>query len=106
MTREQILEENPDEEFVFLEPASTFDAALVGVTLAQPGRPSVLVYDAEKCVDQIEREMDEAEFGFAPTGGEEDSRERAEEYFEFNTVGAWMGERTPVFLRRSEEAKS
>ena len=31
--------------------------------------------------------------------------EEAMEYFEFNVVGAWMGEGTPIFLYRGEDAE-
>jgi hypothetical protein len=26
------------------------------------------------------------------------TREEAEEFFEFNTIGAWLGDATPVFI--------
>jgi hypothetical protein len=28
------------------------------------------------------------------------TREEAVEYFDFNTIGAWMGDRTPVFITK------
>lgn len=28
------------------------------------------------------------------------TRDEAEEFFNFNTIGAWVGERTPCFVRR------
>lgn len=34
------------------------------------------------------------------------SEEEAEEFFEFNTQGAWVGKRTPVFLTLLEDLKS
>jgi hypothetical protein len=30
------------------------------------------------------------------------SEEEAEEYFSFNQIGAWLGDRTPAFLIRPE----
>jgi hypothetical protein len=30
--------------------------------------------------------------------------EEAEEYFSFNVIGAWVGERTPCFLVRTEDS--
>lgn len=30
------------------------------------------------------------------------TREEAEEWFEFNTAGAYVGPRTPMFLERAE----
>jgi hypothetical protein len=31
------------------------------------------------------------------------TEEQAMEYFDFNVVGAWMGETTPIFLYTGEE---
>ena len=66
---------------VFLEP-SEFDEAIVGV-VERFGAVPVVCYDRAMVIDIIARDM---------------PREDAEEYFEFNTIGAWMGEFTPVFL--------
>tara|TARA_R110002051_G_scaffold174935_1_gene245028 strand:- start:271 stop:495 length:225 start_codon:yes stop_codon:yes gene_type:complete len=43
----------------------------------------VAVYDYEKCIEILERDM---------------SREDAEEYFDFNVSGAYVGDNTPVFV--------
>ena len=43
----------------------------------------VAVYDYNKCIEILAKEM---------------SQEDAEEYFEFNTRGAYVGENTPVFV--------
>jgi hypothetical protein len=64
--------------------ADGFDDALVGVTAYQPGRPVLAVYDYEKCVKVLRK------------GGM--SEEDAREWMEFNVVGAWVGDGTPVFL--------
>ena len=47
----------------------------------------LLVYDADKIVRML-------------VVRDRMSREDAEEYFEFNVAGAWMGEQTPLILRR------
>jgi len=65
--------------------ADGFDDAIIGVTYPSPGRQSVVMYDARKCV-QILVERDGM------------SAEEAWEFFEFNTLGAWVGERTPLFM--------
>ena len=69
------------EEAIFLEPA-TFDEAILGIA-ERFGMEPVVCYDRTRCIDILARDMD---------------REDAEEYFEFNTIGAWMGDRTPVFV--------
>jgi hypothetical protein len=66
--------------------ADGFDAAIIGVA-ERCGQDGVVVYDAEKCIDiMVERD------GM--------SREDATEFFHFNTLGAWVGDGTPLFLWR------
>jgi len=69
--------------------ADGFDEALVGVG-QRCGQPAVAVYDREKCL-QILVSRDGMKY------------EEAEEYFEFNVAGSWVGERTPIFLWRPGE---
>lgn len=61
--------------------AEGFDEALVGV--ASRGGVAVAVYDRAKCVEILAREMTE---------------EEAEEYFDFNVAGAYVGIKTPVYV--------
>lgn len=73
-----------EEEQVLL--AHGFEDAFLGVSSC-PGRPVLAVYDVEKCLDiLVERD------GMGP--------EEAREYFDFNVMGSWGGEGTPVFLER------
>lgn len=65
--------------------ADGFEDALIGV--GTQCHHEVAIYDYEKCV-QILMERD----------GMTD--EEAIEFLDFNTCGAWVGECTPVFLRR------
>jgi hypothetical protein len=69
------------EDLMFLEP-SVFDEAILGVA-DRFGMPSVVAYDRSRVIDIIARDM---------------PREDAEEFFEFNTIGAWVGDTTPVFI--------
>ena len=63
--------------------ADGFEAALIGVG-RRAGQPDIAVYDEEKCIEVLmSQDMD---------------RETAIEYFEFNVVGAWMGDKTPLFM--------
>jgi hypothetical protein len=70
-----------DEELLLLEP-DMFDEAIIGLAERADGMMAV-AYDRTRCIDILARSM---------------SREDAEEFFEFNTAGAWMGEATPVFI--------
>lgn len=65
--------------------ADGFDDAFVGV-IQRCGQPVVLAYDYDKAL-QILVDRDGM------------SREEAEEYMEFNVVGAWVGDGTPAFVR-------
>lgn len=62
--------------------ADGFEEALIGHT---HGLNIVAVYDYDKCI-QIMMERDEM------------SIEEAVEFMEFNVVGAYVGEKTPVFI--------
>lgn len=63
-----------------------FDDAIVGYAL-RCGQPVLAVYDQRKCIE-ILMQRDGM------------TREDAEEFFDFNVVGAWVGDRTPLFLYR------
>ena len=63
--------------------ADGFDGAIIGVG-QRCGRENIVVYDQEKCIGILMHE------GM--------SREDAEEYFQFNTLGAWLGEETPMWV--------
>jgi len=82
MKRKEILEYvenyNPSES-VFL--ADGFDEAFLGI--GQQFNRFFAVYDKFKCLQILAEDM---------------SLEEAEEYFDFNVVGAYVGENTPVFI--------
>ena len=65
--------------------ATGFEDAFIGI--GQQYNRYFAIYDRQKCIDILmERDgMDEDE---------------AEEHFEFNVVGGWVGHGTPVFVRR------
>jgi hypothetical protein len=67
--------------------ADGFEEALLGY--ATQGNRTMAVYDREKCIQIL---MDRNGV----------TSEEAEDYFQYNTEGAWMGEYTPAFLTRLE----
>lgn len=77
--RDVLTEENPEALF-----ADGFEDALVGVC-RRFGQPTLAAYDRTKCIDILVKRDGMSE-------------EEAEEFFEFNVIGAWMGDSTPVFL--------
>lgn len=82
MTRNEA-QETTDDDLLF---ADGYDEAIIGVSCPGPNRPSIVVYDVKKCIEILVQrdgmEIDEAE-----------------EFFEFNTVGAYVGEKTPIYVR-------
>lgn len=79
-----------DEMFGDGEPIPTaegFDDAFVGIGM-QFNLP-IAVYDYAKCISILAKEMD---------------YEDAVEFFQFNVIGAWVGEQTPIFLRYPENS--
>jgi len=75
--KEQLQDENPQALL-----ADGFDTALVGLG-RRISQPTLAIYDKEKCIEILCRDM---------------NREDAEEYFEYNVSGAWLGPNTPIFL--------
>lgn len=79
-TREAIADHNED-AVVYDE----FEAAIIGLGYRAGGMIAVVAYDYDKCIDILSNQ------GM--------SEEEAIEYFEFNTLGAWVGENTPIFIQ-------
>jgi hypothetical protein len=75
--------EVPDGTMV-LEPRETFDVALVGVRRKPRENITVAIYSREKCIQALMR----------TEGWDYDE---AEEYFDYNTAGAYIGPGTPIF---------
>ena len=63
-----------------------FEEAFLGIG-EQFSKPPIAVYDREKCIELLARDME---------------YEEAEEYFEYNVIGGWVGEQTPMFLTRGD----
>ena len=67
--------------------ADGFDEAVIGI-VEQAGSDSFICYDYDMCVLTLQVDSDMSE-------------EEAIEYMEFNVISAYMGEGTPMFLRKS-----
>ena len=65
--------------------ADSFDSAIIGVSLGTTG--GRVVYDVEKMVQVLSKKQ-----GI--------TCEEAWEYLEYNTFGAYVGERTPLYVTR------
>ena len=70
-------------ELIFLDPPEVFDAAILGLIYGY-GQEVAVLYDEREVIEALR------------AGGM--SAEDAEEWFEYNTLGAYLGEATPRFL--------
>lgn len=86
MKKQLIIEQYPDETFMF---ADGFDDAIIGVE----SLGMRVVYDIDGVLDILQKRD---EMGF----------DEAQEFFEFNVLGAYVGEKTPLFVDQFERYAS
>lgn len=80
--RQRCLDLSGEEALLF---ADGLDAAIIG--FAWRGGVAIVAYDTQSVID-ILRKRDGM------------TREEAEEFFDYNIQGAWIGEATPIFVDR------
>jgi len=69
-----------------------FEDAIIGIAYRFGMEPSVC-YDMDKVIEIFTKQFaDDIEDG-------EDPHEMAVEWFEYNVIGAWMGNTTPLYIR-------
>jgi hypothetical protein len=73
-----------DQDLLFMSEPE-YDEAIIGVMERAGGSP-VIAYDTQKILDILERSM---------------PMEDAQEFFEYNILGAYMGDRTPVYITQN-----
>ena len=72
--------------------ADGFDKAFLGIAI-RAGQEDIVAYDFDKCV-AILCERDNMEL------------DDAIEYMYYNVVGAWMGDKTPIFIRQMNDIRN
>lgn len=82
--RQDLVDLYDDPDLLF---ADGFDNAILGVTIGFNGH--VVVYDIKKIISHL------MEDGM--------THEEAEEYFDFNIAGAYVGGRTPIYINVYEK---
>jgi len=84
MTLEEIIGilEDAGANAMALEPREEYDSCIAGIGWRTASDP-VLVYDRAKILEFLQTEMTE---------------EEAIEHYEFNIVGSWVGDGTPIFV--------
>ena len=65
--------------------ADGYEKAFIGTTISAFSRKQVALYDYDKCIKILQKDM---------------SYEEAVEFMEFNVVGSYVGEGTPIFIKR------
>ena len=83
--------EESDEEILFLgtDPRD-FEEAIIGIVYRFGANP-IVSYDYDKVIEIFENQFRE--------DGSEDPYQDAIEWFDFNVIGAWMGDGTPCFVK-------
>ena len=82
MNRKKIEEEYGNRDIPLLF-ADGFDEAIIGT--AQQFNTTCVAYDRDKCIKILMKDMDQLE---------------AIEYFEYNVIGSYVGNHTPVFISK------
>jgi hypothetical protein len=86
------------EDLLLLEPRSMYDQCIVGVVRRFNDR--FVLYNEECIITQL---MAEDPDGPEVPYEDQDAHARAWEWYEFNMVGAFVGEHTPGFLEDGDE---
>lgn len=91
-TSEEIDNDPQYADLLLLEPRSMYDQCIVGVVRRFNDR--FVLYSQDCVLNAMTESM-------IPEGG--DAWTEAVEFFEYNTIGAWVGEHTPGFLEGEGE---
>ena len=70
--------------------ADGFEDAFVGTTISAFGRKQVAIYDYDKCILILMHDNHMTE-------------DDAIEYFDYNVMGSWVGEETPIYINQQKE---
>lgn len=81
---DMLMELLEEAEALLLEPRTTYDRALIGISEGCHGA-GVAVYDSAKCIEALAEDN-------------EWSYDDACEWFSLNTSGAYVGPKTPLFV--------
>lgn len=84
MDRQIMMSLLEEAEALLLEPRDQFDGCICGIA-RRAGQQDVAAYNEDQVIDVLEKQMD-------------GDREEAREFYEFNTVSAYVGGGTPIFI--------
>lgn len=80
------------EELVYLEPRTVFDPMIIGIA----SKPYAIVYDLDAMIEHWATEFQDEETD------EDRAYEMAWEWYEFNVLGAYWGEHTPIYVSKKD----
>jgi len=72
--------------------ADGFEGAFIGISHRFGFDAPVATYDRETCIEILMRD--------------DLTREEADEFFEYNVIGSWVGDETPVFVETMSLAEA
>ena len=72
--------------------ADGFEGAFIGISHRFGFDVQVATYDRETCIEILMRD--------------DLTREEADEFFEYNVIGSWVGDETPVFVETMSLAEA
>ena len=84
--RQEIIDKYGDDNFLFMNPPEDFDRAIIGVMTSYGSNNLVIAYDYDKVIKANMKD------GM--------TYDEAVEWFEYNQIGAYVGEYTPVFIMK------
>ncbi len=87
--------EQTDEEVMLYD---EYEDAFIGLGYQQYRGP-IAIYDAKKSIEILTKNFMED----PDCEGEEAAEEMAQEWFDYNTIGAWYGDQTPIFIMINNE---
>ena len=91
ITLEDILEQLDGTDALLMEPRSDYDQAIIGIGARFNDFP-IVVYDTNRVLEILKNN------GMESGLSEDEAWQDAEEWFEFNMIGSWMGPGTPMFI--------
>ena len=91
MNKIESIKEITDEELTYIGCSpDEYEKAIIGIARRFGAEPTV-AYDYDKVLELLAEQFKEE--------GSEDPYMDAVEWFDFNIIGSWVGDKTPIFIR-------
>ena len=99
----EVLSERYDEPLLFLT-EEMYDSCIIGV-VSLPTGSTVVAYDADKCIHAIYLDIKSTrEEDGEDEDPDYDDYTSALDHFTFNVSGSYIGDETPIFIERCNDA--